>query len=1302
MADFKCELFRGRKPLFADQLLEDNAASVAKDCYMQAGNLQAFRDNVSAGANVPTLLTAIRSAYKYNGQWQLFDVDADVANSFNPNDVFNRRVYTTDDDNPPRVLANLTSTTGVYVMDEALINEGDAAYDSIEDYIKSVDSGGLGIAEIHDFAISNNGEHAVFLIRSQSLEVFIVYAERGVGGGWNPISGKAGVVNNSSIGLTNTALIINNSGDKVVLIYPTTDFFEAYDWDGSSWNLVTSTIPSTQYKFYYATSSNTKFLDDGMTIIGTSTDTNTTERVFTRFVRSGNTFIYNANMTSTVLQGNWNSGDYTFNLDRSGGQYHVNSLLVNAAEDVVHVGYNLKGATFLTAPYTDLLGGIRTFDISGTIWTLRANSAIDKNHSLYPTEYLASGDRYYGIGLAFNGDESRIIVGGKYSSSNDPYRIFQIRWDGSGWVDDTNIANTTLTDLMDTVSSPYPSITLQGGYNHFLQFLITSPRYDVCSIKVDIGEAAYAGTVYDRVGRGLLPLFPEGGSLTMGAGISISGDGGTMAIGAPAFEANSSLKALNTASLPANPMAELSGTVFLYKKVNDAWTYLDNLRFTTAIKTTSSYNVGYSTALNKDGSRLFVGQISSSYAGTPADIFQFDWNGSRYTKTTAFSTDGALASADEANRYIAWRMDTDDIGDALIVGAHSKNSNTSDGEVYIFDRVNGVWGLTVSVLADFPPSGFNSTGTSGGAFGANVAISPDGKYVAVSDYGHDTPSATGGGNVWIYGRFSSILYEEVNVHDDMKPAGYTTNYSLGVAVAITDKKLLIGTGYVSAPKVLEYRKSGDAWYHHSVFEEDPDTSRSTRTIRVTNDNEVVVVGYSGYSYPDVSETNQVKLIKAQADTENDDTLLGLPAPPKPTISKTGVASGAVRTTFYVMTFVNDFGEEGPPSDPSDELEITVGESATFTTPPAPIGNYRAITCRVYRTATGTSDADFLFVGEYPLNTAITDSIPDAGLSKPLATEGFDAPNPKMKGVVAMPGEFLAGFYDNVVALSKPGYYYAWPADYLFKTEYPIVGIKPVEGNTLLITTTSYPYLLSGNSPEAMTLQRYEDLESCTSKRGMLEIPGAVIYPSPNGLIEVTMGGVRNLTEGIFSVEQWRAFPLDKIRAVRWRDLYLCFFEDAGQTTGLVINPRVPELGVADIDNQPDGAFVTDPADDTTFWLNLNGNEAEVYEFGSATGAYKNTALWTSKLVEFVKRFEPRAIRILAATAAFPVTIDIDIDGTTKTISVADDRPQYIPVTDKTDTLSGRAMKVSVRNFTESVRLVHIAESLPELMERSER
>jgi hypothetical protein len=143
---------------------------------------------------------------------------------------------------------------------------------------------------------------------------------------------------------------------------------------------------------------------------------------------------------------------------------------------------------------------------------------------------------------------------------------------------------------------------------------------------------------------------------------------------------------------------------------------------------------------------------------------------------------------------------------------------------------------------------------------------------------------------------------------------------------------------------------------------------------------------------------------------------------------------------------------------------------------------------------------------YESNTFIDDYDPD-GLGLVLESTNYDAPDPDLQGISPIQNNILCGFVGNELCFSEPGRPWAWPTRYRLVFDSPIVGISPIAGSVLVLTT-SYPFLVSGNTPANMSYARIDAPYPCTSKQGIINLGYGVVFPTYGGL------GVYNPSAGI--------------------------------------------------------------------------------------------------------------------------------------------------------------------------------------------
>lgn len=255
--------------------------------------------------------------------------------------------------------------------------------------------------------------------------------------------------------------------------------------------------------------------------------------------------------------------------------------------------------------------------------------------------------------------------------------------------------------------------------------------------------------------------------------------------------------------------------------------------------------------------------------------------------------------------------------------------------------------------------------------------------------------------------------------------------------------------------------------------------------------------------------------------------LGVPAPTMaPTATADSIPPGPNGTSpstykrAYVVTYVTDLGEEGPPSPPSMSVTVQDGTRVRLTAlPTAPSGAYSVVAKRIYRTEEGA----YRFTAEIPIaTTTFDDTVPGTSLGEELKTLGFIPPPSGLMGLCAMQNGIMAGFSGNDVMFCAPYMPYAWPIEYMLTMNSPVVAIASF-GQSLVVGTTSNPHLITGIDPAAMSEERLDIPQACVSKRSMISVGSGVVYASPDGLVYIGLGGSRMVTAAHFTGKEWQAF-----------------------------------------------------------------------------------------------------------------------------------------------------------------------------------
>lgn len=299
--------------------------------------------------------------------------------------------------------------------------------------------------------------------------------------------------------------------------------------------------------------------------------------------------------------------------------------------------------------------------------------------------------------------------------------------------------------------------------------------------------------------------------------------------------------------------------------------------------------------------------------------------------------------------------------------------------------------------------------------------------------------------------------------------------------------------------------------------------------------------------------------------------LGIPAPttaPVCTVQQGGDVSddnpNDDETRFYTETFVSDYGEEGPPGPASLEVTLrTPGTAVQLTLAPVPLQNASIKRRRIYRSASGGGEADFLLVAELDASVlSYTDKIPAKNLGPSLATWDYLPPPENMTGLCLMANGIAAGFAGNEVMFSEAYLPYAWPEVNRHTTAEDIVAICPL-GTSLVVATKGEPYLFSGVSPSTISGSKIPSMQACLSRRSMVAMEGFVLYAGTNGLVSVDAGGsTAVVTEKIISPEQWQSqFNPSSIVAYSWRGEYIaCYTKPDGKQDVFVFSPVNMDTG----------------------------------------------------------------------------------------------------------------------------------------------
>lgn len=356
-------------------------------------------------------------------------------------------------------------------------------------------------------------------------------------------------------------------------------------------------------------------------------------------------------------------------------------------------------------------------------------------------------------------------------------------------------------------------------------------------------------------------------------------------------------------------------------------------------------------------------------------------------------------------------------------------------------------------------------------------------------------------------------------------------------------------------------------------------------------------------------------------------LVGIPQPTQPLAANRGstpVKASDVETAdiAYAVTFVDDYGREGPASKPSAIITVDVTDIHIEVKRPAlPTGRYQLTDnskWRIYRTNTASDgSAIFQYVTEQPISSdkyadrAKTDELLEA-LSTgdwfgPPDLDSSLWPSGPLKGLISVANSYLAGFTGRTLCFSIPGVPHAWPPAYQIVVEYDIVGLASV-GSDIVVLTKGHPYIVTGSSPGNLSALKLPDPQACISARSIVALEDSVIYASPDGLCSVKGARSTIISAEVFDERKWASIHPNTLIGGYYEGVYIGITDN----TSFVFIPNGGFMQYREINFRPTAMF-NDLATDTLYYHEGDG---QIKAFNKGEGAYNYE--WQSGITRLPK------------------------------------------------------------------------------------
>ncbi|HWE58601.1 MAG TPA: hypothetical protein VG228_02815 [Solirubrobacteraceae bacterium] len=260
-----------------------------------------------------------------------------------------------------------------------------------------------------------------------------------------------------------------------------------------------------------------------------------------------------------------------------------------------------------------------------------------------------------------------------------------------------------------------------------------------------------------------------------GHAVAISGDGRTIAVGAPYLYGPPD---------PSNPQVNY-GIVYVFSEpAAGGWANAAQTAELTASDGAAGGTLGVSVAVSGDGGTIVAGAPDHSSDQGAAYVFTRPSSGAWQDATqTAELTETGGSSTASLGTSVAASTD----GSTIVAGAPGSTDPASGGAAYVFSEPDGGW-QNATQTATLTVSDGVDVNT-----GASVAISGDGDTIAVGQYG---PSS-GANAAFVYSEPVSGGWRNTTETADLTVSDPTTE-SLGanLAIAADGDTIVVGGGYV--------------------------------------------------------------------------------------------------------------------------------------------------------------------------------------------------------------------------------------------------------------------------------------------------------------------------------------------------------------------------------------------------------------------------------------------------------------------------------------------------------------------------
>ncbi|SNT19023.1 FG-GAP repeat-containing protein [Noviherbaspirillum humi] len=415
--------------------------------------------------------------------------------------------------------------------------------------------------------------------------------------------------------------------------------------------------------------------------------------------------------------------------------------------------------------------GSTTVSSSGAVYVFLKNNGTWSQQAFIKASNPGDSDAF-GSAIALSADGNTLAVGANKedsvatgingnqadNSASDSGAVYVFSRQNGNWIQQAYVKASNTPMGADQLFGNSVALSSDGDI-----LAVGAPRESSLATGVNGNQnnsgATFSGAVYVFVRSGsawsqqaYIKASNTQASDSFGYSVALSSDGSTLAVGANGEDSSST--GINGDQ--ANNGASDSGAVYVFVRAGSAWSQQAYLK---ASNTSADARFGDSVALSADGSTLAVGASleNSSATGINGDssnntstysgaVYVFTrsggvWSQQAYIKasnTGAGDEFGASISLSSDGNTLAVSAYGEDSSATTLNGEQSSNAASASGAAYVFTRSGVNWTQQAYVKA--------TNTQASDAFGSSVAMSGDGKTLAVGAVGEDSYSTGIGGD----------------------------------------------------------------------------------------------------------------------------------------------------------------------------------------------------------------------------------------------------------------------------------------------------------------------------------------------------------------------------------------------------------------------------------------------------------------------------------------------------------------------------------------------------------------------------